>query len=109
MALGGKAFCTLSGDVASVQAAIAAGRQVISWGESTFIQAGINNAINHFDVSALRVPGSELREAYLPRGGWKAVALAPRTQGEAMWRRFRAAQEAVERFGCGATSSRLAS
>ncbi len=43
------------------------GRQVVNWGESTFIQGGINNAINHFDVTALRVPGSELREAYLPQ------------------------------------------
>jgi microcompartment protein CcmL/EutN len=30
MALGGKAFCTLTGDVAAVQAAVAAGRKVIS-------------------------------------------------------------------------------
>ena len=30
MALGGKAFCTLTGDVASVQAAVAAGRQVLA-------------------------------------------------------------------------------
>ncbi|MBI2924754.1 MAG: BMC domain-containing protein [Verrucomicrobia bacterium] len=30
MALGGKAFCTMTGDVASVQTAIAAGRQVIA-------------------------------------------------------------------------------
>jgi len=30
MALGGKAFCTLTGDVGSVSAAVAAGRQVIS-------------------------------------------------------------------------------
>ncbi len=30
MALGGKAFCTMTGDVASVQASVAAGRQVIS-------------------------------------------------------------------------------
>lgn len=30
MALGGKAFCTMTGDVASVQAAVAAGRQVIA-------------------------------------------------------------------------------
>jgi len=30
MALGGKAFCTMTGDVASVQAAVAAGRKVIS-------------------------------------------------------------------------------
>jgi len=41
------------------------GKQVLSWGESTFIQNGIN-AINPFDVSALRVPGSELKEALLP-------------------------------------------
>ena len=43
------------------------GHQVVNWGESTFIQGGINAAINHFDVAALRVPGSELREAYLPQ------------------------------------------
>jgi hypothetical protein len=43
------------------------GNQVVNWGESTFIQGGVNAAINHFDVSALRVPGSELREAYLPQ------------------------------------------
>ena len=42
------------------------GRQVLSWGESTFIQGGLNT-INHFDVSALRVPGSELKEAFLPQ------------------------------------------
>ena len=42
------------------------GRQVVSWGESTFIQGGLNT-INHFDVSALRVPGSELKEAFLPQ------------------------------------------
>jgi hypothetical protein len=46
---------------------VRAGNQVVNWGESTFIQGGINAAINHFDVSALRVPGSELREAYLPQ------------------------------------------
>jgi hypothetical protein len=46
---------------------VRAGRQVANWGESTFIQGGINGAINHFDVAALRVPGSELREAYLPQ------------------------------------------
>jgi Protein of unknown function (DUF1302) len=42
------------------------GRQVLSWGESTFIQGGLNT-INHFDVAALRVPGSELKEAFLPQ------------------------------------------
>jgi len=46
-------------------AEIRLGRQVVSWGESTFIQGGLNQ-VNHFDVSALRVPGAELREALLP-------------------------------------------
>jgi hypothetical protein len=54
-------------DLAGHDLDIRAGRQVVNWGESTFIQGGINNAINHFDVSALRAPGSELREAYLPQ------------------------------------------
>ncbi|MFK8016924.1 MAG: DUF1302 domain-containing protein [Gammaproteobacteria bacterium] len=40
------------------------GEQVVNWGESTFIQGG-NNVINHFNVSALRIPGAELREALL--------------------------------------------
>ncbi|MEM0911406.1 MAG: DUF1302 domain-containing protein [Pseudomonadota bacterium] len=43
------------------------GRQVISWGESTFIQGGINTT-NPFDVSALRRPGAELKEGLLPVG-----------------------------------------
>ncbi|HVF33959.1 MAG TPA: DUF1302 domain-containing protein, partial [Candidatus Saccharimonadia bacterium] len=41
------------------------GRQVVSWGESTFIQNGIN-IINPIDVSKLRVAGAELKEAFLP-------------------------------------------
>ncbi len=43
------------------------GRQVISWGESTFIQGGMN-ATNPFDVNALRRPGAELKEGILPVG-----------------------------------------
>ncbi|MEN8128637.1 MAG: DUF1302 domain-containing protein [Pseudomonadota bacterium] len=44
---------------------IRVGNQVLSWGESSFIQNGINS-INPVDVTALRVPGSELKEALLP-------------------------------------------
>jgi len=40
---------------------------VLSWGESTFIQGGIN-VINPVDVAALRVPGAELREGLRPVG-----------------------------------------
>jgi len=49
----------------SVTANFRLGRQVISWGESTFIQNGIN-VINAVDLSALRVAGAELKEAFLP-------------------------------------------
>ncbi|MGW8322074.1 MAG: DUF1302 domain-containing protein, partial [Thermodesulfobacteriota bacterium] len=44
---------------------IRVGNQVLSWGESTFIQSGINS-INPVDVAALRVPGAELKEALTP-------------------------------------------
>ncbi|MGM8933963.1 DUF1302 domain-containing protein [Pseudomonas neustonica] len=41
------------------------GRQVVSWGESTFIQNSINS-INPIDVAALRRPGAEIKEGLLP-------------------------------------------
>lgn len=41
------------------------GNQVVSWGESTFIQGGINS-INPVDVQAFRAPGSEVKDALLP-------------------------------------------
>ena len=41
------------------------GNQVLSWGESMYITNGIN-VINSADVSKLRTPGSELKEALLP-------------------------------------------
>ncbi|MFT6030221.1 MAG: hypothetical protein ACI8O8_001965 [Oleiphilaceae bacterium] len=41
------------------------GKQVVSWGESTFIFNGIN-VINPVDVGAIRAPGAELKEALIP-------------------------------------------
>jgi hypothetical protein len=41
---------------------------VISWGESTFIAGGIN-VINPVDLSKVRIPGSELKEAFIPTTG----------------------------------------
>jgi len=40
------------------------GRQVVNWGEATFIQ-GIN-ILNPIDVSAFRRPGAEIKEGLLP-------------------------------------------
>jgi hypothetical protein len=47
------------------------GRQVLSLGESTFIPNGIN-IVNPVDLSKLRVPGAELKEAFLPVNMLKA-------------------------------------
>ena len=41
------------------------GRQVLSWGESTFIQGGINS-INPVDAAAFRRPGAEVKDGLLP-------------------------------------------
>jgi hypothetical protein len=43
------------------------GRQVVSWGEATFIGGGINS-INPIDVSAFRRPGAEIKEGLMPVG-----------------------------------------
>lgn len=52
-------------DIGDKPAELRVGNQLLSWGESTFIQNSINT-INPVDVSKIRVPGAELREALLP-------------------------------------------
>ncbi len=52
-------------DVAGHGLSLRAGKQVINWGESTFIGNSINS-VNPVDVSRLRQPGAELKEALLP-------------------------------------------
>jgi len=59
------AFVWADYDIGSVPVTTRIGRQVISWGESTFIQGGINS-INPVDASAFRKPGAELKEGLLP-------------------------------------------
>ncbi|WP_241974316.1 DUF1302 domain-containing protein [Aliidiomarina minuta] len=61
------AFVYTGFDIGRVPADLRVGRQVLSWGESTFIQNGINS-INPADVNAIRRPGAEVREALLPIG-----------------------------------------
>lgn len=41
------------------------GKQVVNWGESTFTQGGLN-VVNPANLSALRRPGSEVKEALVP-------------------------------------------
>jgi hypothetical protein len=61
------------------------GRQVLSLGESTFIPNGIN-VVNSADLSKLRVPGAELKEALLPVNMIKAsIGVTPNLTIEPFW------------------------
>ena len=62
-------------NVGHMPASIRVGEQVLSWGESTFIQNGIN-IINPFDVSKLRTPGAQVRDALTPVG-MVSLSIAP--------------------------------
>jgi len=61
------------------------GKQVVSWGESTFILNGIN-VLNPVNVSRLRTPGSELREGLTPIPMiWVSQELTDNVSVEAVW------------------------
>jgi len=59
------AYLSYDGDIGNMPFTLRAGRQVINWGEATFIPGG-NSAFNPIDVATLRRPGSEIKEALLP-------------------------------------------
>ncbi len=59
------AFGFLRFDLGTRPSELRAGRQVVDWGESTFIPGGLNQ-VDYFDVTALQVPGAELKQALLP-------------------------------------------
>jgi hypothetical protein len=58
-------FISADYTVAEMPVNLRVGKQVINWGESTFILGG-NNVFNPIDVGAFRRPGSEIKEALLP-------------------------------------------
>ncbi|MBT8054462.1 MAG: DUF1302 domain-containing protein, partial [Gammaproteobacteria bacterium] len=69
-------------DLGNMPLDVRVGRQVVNWGEATFIQ-GVN-VLNPIDVSAFRRPGAEIKEGLLPvaliygnlglGGGWSLEA-----------------------------------
>lgn len=59
------AFVYHNYELADQTGSVRVGKQVVSWGGSTFISGGINS-INQLDASALRRPGSELKEGLIP-------------------------------------------
>lgn len=79
------AFAFHNFDIGSSPASVRVGRQVVSWGESTFIQQGIN-VINPIDLSKLRIAGAELKEAFLPIDMlWGSVSLSENLSMEALY------------------------
>ncbi|MBX3489645.1 DUF1302 family protein [Parvibaculum sp.] len=52
-------------DVGGLPLTVRAGKQVINWGEGTFILNGVNGAMP-IDVNAFRRPGAEVKEGLLP-------------------------------------------
>jgi hypothetical protein len=71
-------------DVGATPIDIRFGRQVLSLGESTFIPNGIN-VINAVDLSKLRAPGAELKEALLPVNMLKASIGLGKVTLEPFW------------------------
>ncbi len=72
-------------DLGDVPVDLRFGRQVLSLGESTFIPNG-NNVVNPVDLSKLRVPGAELKEAFLPVNMIKAsIGITPNITIEPFW------------------------
>ncbi|KPA88313.1 Protein of unknown function (DUF1302) [Pseudomonas asplenii] len=59
------AFVYHNYSIADLPGSVRFGKQVVSWGESTFIGGGINS-INPIDVSAFRRPGAEIKEGLIP-------------------------------------------
>lgn len=61
------------------------GRQVVSWGESTFILNSINS-INPIDVARIRTPGAEIKEGLIPSPMlWSSLQIAEGLGIEGVW------------------------
>jgi hypothetical protein len=59
------AFAYANYDIGGHQTTFRIGKQALNWGESLYIPGGINS-FQAFDVTALRSPGSELKDAMTP-------------------------------------------
>ncbi|TVP57975.1 MAG: DUF1302 domain-containing protein, partial [Halomonadaceae bacterium] len=59
------AYVFIDGFVADMPASLRYGRQVLNWGESTFIQGGINTT-SPLNATAARQPGAELEDILIP-------------------------------------------
>jgi hypothetical protein len=79
------AYAFLRPSVAGHPFDLRVGAQALNWGESSFIQFGLNS-ISPLDVTALHEPGSELRTAILPIPAIDLkTEIAPNTTLEGFW------------------------
>ncbi|MBI5443159.1 MAG: DUF1302 domain-containing protein [Deltaproteobacteria bacterium] len=83
------AFAYGKGSLGSTELVGRLGRQVVSWGESLFLQGGISSAQSPLDATAANVPGVELKDIFLPVGQgytqigkWGGLSLAGYYQWE---------------------------
>ena len=74
------------------------GKQVLNWGESTFIPGGINS-INPYDLNAFSRPGAKLKDAVIPLGlAFASVGLTENLSAEVFYQ-FEFQETVLE--GCG--------
>lgn len=59
------AYVDYEGSVMDLPFMVRVGKQVINWGESTFVLGG-NSVFSPIDVAAIQRPGAEIKEALLP-------------------------------------------
>jgi hypothetical protein len=77
------AYVSWDFDVADRPMMVRVGKQVINWGEATFIPGG-NSAFSPIDVAAIRRPGAEIKEALLPvEAVYASIALTDSVSVEA--------------------------
>jgi len=62
------AFAYSKFDLAGHETVFRVGRQVVSWGESLFLQGGISSAQSPVDITQTNVPGVEIKDVLLPVG-----------------------------------------
>lgn len=79
------AFVYGNWDIGGHYTTVRFGKQVLNWGESLFIQGGINS-FQAVDVSRIRTPGAELKDALTPMPMvFASTTLTPNLSVEAFW------------------------
>ncbi len=72
-------------DLGGRRAKVKLGNQVVSWGEDIFILGGVNQ-VNAIDLQKFHVPGTQLKEIFIPAPmAWASLPVADSTNVEAYY------------------------